>query len=131
MLRCRRWFALAMVVITFAPGCFERRRASTGAERPVALAMPEVQDLYFSFQKAEGKPPAKLADLDKLKLAFPRGYRAIQSGEIVVLWGEQPAADSPIAYEKSAPDSGGLVLFGNGTTQELTAEAFNALNLKK
>ena len=89
--------------------------------------MPEVQDLYFSFRKAEGKPPAKLADFDKLKLTFPRGYRAIQSGDIVVLWGAEPMDDSPIAYEKGAPENGGLVLFGNGSCKELTVEGFNAL----
>ncbi|CAN5126303.1 hypothetical protein BH10PLA2_BH10PLA2_09970 [soil metagenome] len=118
---------VSLLVVTFLSGCTESRRPSTGAERSVALAMPEVQDLYFSYQKAEGKPPAKLADLDKLRHAFANGYRAIQSGEIVVIWGAVLAPEVPIAYEKETPETGGLVLFGTGVSKNLSAEAFNAL----
>ncbi len=120
--------AFAIVILAaFAAGCTENRKGSTGLERPVMLAMPEVQELYFTYQKAEGKPPSKLSDFDKMKQAFPRGYQAIQSGEVVVLWGAEFAADKPIAYEKAAPDKGGLVLFGDGAAREMTAEEVGPL----
>jgi hypothetical protein len=108
-------------------GCAEPRRPSTGAERPVVLAMPEVQDLYWSYQKAEGKPPTRLADFDKFKLTFPRGYRAVQNGDIVVLWGAEPRDQAPLAYEKGTPENGGLVLFGDGNNKKVTAEEFKVL----
>jgi hypothetical protein len=124
----RRSIELAVfVLVAFLFGCTQSKRGSTGLERPVAIAMPEIHDLYFACQKAEGKPPAKLADFDKLKQAYPRGYRAVQSGEIVVLWGTELAGDTPIAYEKGTPDKAGLVLFGDGAMREMTAEEFSAL----
>jgi hypothetical protein len=45
----------------------------------------------------------------------------------VVLWGSELSADKPIAYEKSAPDKGGLVLFGTGAPKEMTADELSAL----
>jgi hypothetical protein len=118
---------LTLLFATLLLGCTESGRPSTGAERPVTLALPEVQDLYFSYYKAEGKPPARLADFDKLRHTFGNGYRAIQAGEIIVVWGAALAPDVLIAYEKSTPESGGLVLFGTGVSKNLSAEEFNAL----
>ncbi len=89
--------------------------------------MPEIHQLYFTYLKAENKPPAKLADFDKLKQTWPRGYKAILTGDIVVIWGMELSANTPIAYEKDTPEKGGLVLFGSGTSKRMTAEAFNSI----
>jgi hypothetical protein len=90
------------------------------------MALPEVQELYFAYQKAENKPPAKLSDFDKMKQSWPRGYKAIQSGDVVVLWGVDLETDKPVAYEKGTPEKGGLVLFGGGATRKLTPDEFAA-----
>jgi hypothetical protein len=109
----------------FLSSCTPVKRESTGIDRPVDIAMPEIHQLYFTYLKAENKPPAKLADFDKLKQTWPRGYKAIQAGDIVVIWGMELSANTPIAYEKDTPEKGGLVLFGSGTSKRMTAEAFN------
>ena len=120
-------WVLIVVLAALSAGCTQNQKGSSGLERPVMVAMPEVQELYFMYQKTEGKPPARLNDLDKLRQAFPRGYQAIQSGEIVVLWGTELSAEKPIAYEKAAPDKGGLVLFGSGAAREMKADELSAL----
>lgn len=107
-------------------GCTPAKKESTGSDQPVNMALPEVLELYFAYDKAEKKPPSKLTDFDKLKQTWPRGYKAIQSGEVIVIWGVDLAADKPIAYEKGTAEKGGLVLFGSGATKRLTPEAFNA-----
>ena len=121
------WAVTFILLASVAPGCGTPKRESTGVDQPVNIAMLEVNELYFTFDKAAGKPPTKLAELDKLKQTWPRGYKAIQAGDIIVLWGTPLSAETPIAYEKATPEKGGLVLFGNGTTKTLTPEAFDSL----
>jgi hypothetical protein len=121
------WTAVFILLTSIVFGCGSSKRESTGIDKPVNIALLEVHELYFTFDKAEAKPPAKLADFDKLKHTWPRGYKAIQSGDIVVLWGASLPDDAPIAYEKGAPEKGGLVLFGSGATKTLTPEAFDSL----
>jgi hypothetical protein len=117
----------ALTIVFLISGCTQAKKESTGVDQPLNIALPEVHELYFAYDKAESKPPAKLADLDKLKQTWPRGYKAIQSGDVVVIWGVDLGADKPIAYEKNTPEKGGLVLFGSGATKRLTPEAFNAV----
>ena len=116
----------ALVTAFSVTGCTPAKKESTGVDQPVNIALPEIHELYFAYDKAENKPPTKLADFDKLKQAWPRGYKAIQAGDVVVLWGVDLAADKPIAYEKGAPEKGGLVLYGSGATKRLPPEAFPA-----
>jgi hypothetical protein len=118
--------APALALLLAASSCTNAKKPSTGIDPPMNIILPEVHELYFAFQKAESKPPAKLADFDRMKQAWPRGYKAIQSGEIVVIWGLELEADKPIAYEKGAPEKGGPVLFGSGAIRKLTAEEFNS-----
>ena len=121
------WAITFMLLVSIALGCGASKRESTGVDQPVNIAMVEVNELYFTFDKAEGKPPTKLADFDKLKQTWPRGHKAIQTGDIIVLWGTPLSDETPIAYEKATPEKGGIVLFGNGTTKTLTSEAFDSL----
>ena len=121
------WAVAFILLASVVPGCGNPKRESTGVDQPVNIAMLEVNELYFTFDKAEGKPPAKLTEFDKLKQTWPRGFKAVQTGDIIVLWGTPLSDETPIAYEKTAPEKGGLVLFGNGTTKTLTPEAFSSL----
>jgi hypothetical protein len=121
------WAVAIILLVSVVSGCSAPKRESTGVDQPVNIAMMEVNELCFTFEKAEGKPAAKLSDFDKLKQTWPRGYKAVQTGDIVVLWGTSLSNEAPIAYEKATPEKGGLVLFGNGTTKTLTPEAFSSL----
>lgn len=124
--RYRAGLSTTLTIIFLVMGCTPAKKESTGSDQPVNMALPEVLELYFAYDKAEKKPPSKLTDFDKLKQTWPRGYKAIQSGEVIVIWGVDLAADKPIAYEKGTAEKGGLVLFGSGATKRLTPEAFNA-----
>ena len=83
--------------------------------------------------KPNGQGPTKLSDLDKVKDMYPRGYEAVKSGEVVVLWGmpvkgegEMGKGGEVIAYEKDAPANGGYVLLSGGEVKKMSAAEFNA-----
>jgi hypothetical protein len=54
---------------------------------PETLVLQEVNDLLNSAAGAAGRPPAKLSDLDRYQSMYPRGYAAVKSGDVVVVWG--------------------------------------------
>ncbi len=94
----------------------------------------EVNDLLHASAAAGIEPPASLADLDRHKSMFPRGYEAVKSGEVVVLsWGtplkgegQVVLAEAVLAYEKGVPTDGGHVLLSAGTVKKMTAAEFSA-----
>ena len=105
---------------------------SEGRTTPQATALTEVADLLRATTGPGGRGPARLADLARLEPQYPRGYQAVKSGEIVVVWGAPMAGegetgtDAVIAYEKKVPTDGGLVLLHNGTVKEMSADAFKS-----
>ena len=108
------------------------------SSRPRERAAPEfgllqeVNDLLHSSAGALARPPAKLDDLSKHKSIYPRGYEAVQSGAVVVLWGaalkgegDAGKDEAVLAYEKTTPTEGGYVLLSAGTVKKMTATEFN------
>lgn len=79
--------------------------------------------------------PKQLADLNSFEPNFPISYRAIKTGEMVVLWGipmlgEGNASTSEgtiVAYEKDAATAGGWVLMTNGKAKKVTAAEYALL----
>lgn len=79
--------------------------------------------------------PKQLADLNTFETNFPVSYRAIKTGEMIVLWGipmlgEGNAATSEgtiVAYEKDVPIMGGWVLMTNGKAKKVTAAEYALL----
>jgi hypothetical protein len=111
-------------------GCSSRKAAEAP---PEATALQEVDSLLRAAAGASGRPPARLADLAKFQPLFPRGYAAVRSGEVVVLWGAaqkgegQASKDDPVvAYEKGVPAEGGYVLLSGGAVKKMTAAEFSA-----
>jgi hypothetical protein len=84
--------------------------------------------MYRGGKASQGQIPARLADLKKYQQMYADGYRALEHGECVVFWGLDlnSAADNAVilAYEKTTPQSGGSVLFADGTVQEMTPAEF-------
>src|SRR5262245_57295670 len=99
---------------------------------PQAAALNEVADLLRATTGPDGRGPAKVADLSRMEQLYPRGYQAVKSGDVVVVWGAKmpgegnPGTDAVIAYEKKTPTEGGYVLLQNGTVKEISADAFNS-----
>ena len=103
------------------------------ADAPTTPVLPEVSDLLRAAAGAAGRPPASLADLDGYKAMFPQGYEAVQSGDVVVLWGapmkgegEAGKDETVVAYEKAVPTDGGYVILSSGTIKKMTPTQFNA-----
>jgi hypothetical protein len=80
-----------------------------------------------------GRGPTKLADLSRVKSLYTRGYDAVKSGQVVVLWGANSVkgegaiaqgGGEVIAYEKDAPTSGGFVLLSSGEVKQMSASEF-------
>jgi hypothetical protein len=123
------WLLLA-VGFGLAAGCSSRAKVDTP---PTYTALQDLNDLLHAAGDATGRPPKSLADLDRYKTLFPRGYEAVRSGEVVVLWGtplkgegEAGKDEAVVAYEKNVPNAGGYVLFSAGTVKKLTSAEFEA-----
>ncbi|HEY7153725.1 MAG TPA: hypothetical protein VH575_07180 [Gemmataceae bacterium] len=120
-------FTAALVLLS---GCSSR----SGEEAPAAFGeLREVNDLLHAAAGTTGRPPAKLADLDRHQSLFSRGYEAVKSGNVVVLWGaplkgEEDAGkeEAVVAYEKAVPTEGGYVLLSAGTVKKMSAAEFQA-----
>jgi hypothetical protein len=112
-------------------GCSSR---SGEEETPPALGdLQEVNELLHAVGGAAGRAPAKLADLGRYQSMFSRGYEAVKSGNVVVLWGaplkgegEVGKDEAVVAYEKNVPTEGGYVLLSAGTIKKMTASEFQA-----
>ena len=104
-----------------------------GEATPGFTVLQDVNDLLQSAAGAAGKPPARLADVGRYQAMYQRGYDAVKSGEVVVLWGtplkgegEAGKDEVVLAYEKGVPTDGGYVLLSAGTVKKMTAAEFNA-----
>ncbi len=124
-------FALLLGSLALA-GC-SSKPAQPSAQGPGQDAvLHEVGGLIQMYSGETGQGPKKPLDLTKYENGYPLGYKAVQSGEVVVVWGakiagEQEAASSPadvIAYEKITPTDGGWVLLQNVTTKWMSAGDF-------
>jgi hypothetical protein len=123
---------LAVAAWAAAAGCSSRRDAA-GEGPGRADELREVAGLLRLYSGEHRRGPARANDLARYAGGFPLGYRALQAGEVVVVWGatmpgegERGKGDAVVAYEKKAPSEGGLVLFHDGAVKELSAAAFAA-----
>lgn len=115
-------------------GCSSQPTQPAGAVPGGEAVLNEVAGLIRLYSGETGQGPKKAADLAKYETGHPLGYRAVQSGEVVVMWGakiggEGEAASGPkdvIAFEKKVPTDGGWVLLQNGTVKQMTADEFKA-----
>jgi hypothetical protein len=122
-----RWSALVAALGLLA-GCSSQPPPEAV---PQITMLQEVNDLLHSSGDAAHRPPAKVADLDRYQSMYPRGYAAVKSGEVVVLWGaalkgegDVGKDEAVVAYEKGVPTDGGYVLLSAGTVKKMTAAEF-------
>jgi hypothetical protein len=112
-------------------GCSSKPTGAAVA--PEVTLLHDVNDLLRA-AGTSGRLPAKLADVDRNKNMFPRGYEAVKSGNVVVLWGAPTqgegdvgkANEMVVAYEKDVATQGGYVLLSAGSVRKMTAAEFSA-----
>jgi hypothetical protein len=137
LLKRARTVVPILVFVVLVPGCLGKvREAAQRAKRSNQLK--EIGLACHSFWNTKGAnksaAPMKVEDLTSLSQDT---ITAVQNGDIVVIWGvssaDRRAADlgagtsqTILAYEKNAPNNGGLVLFLDGAVENLTAADFNA-----
>jgi hypothetical protein len=124
-----RYSAAAVVSFSLIAGCSKQ---PTGEAAASLTLLQEVNDMLRQ-ATASGRP-TKAADLDRYKSNYPRGYEAVKSGEVVVLWatplqgeGEVGKDELLLAYEKAVPTDGGFVLLSAGTVKKVSASEFSGL----
>jgi hypothetical protein len=92
--------------------------------------LEQIGEIYHSYLTEKKRPPTKLADVTAYGTAFSEGMKAIKEGRCHVNWGldvsSPDAAAKVLAYEKDVPQQGGLVLMGNRTVKQMTAQEFQA-----
>jgi hypothetical protein len=125
-----RWVVLA-VSLGFLVGCSSQRKG----EAPSAsyTVLQELNDLLRTAESTAGRPPTAVADLERHQSMYPRGYGAVKSGDVVVVWGAALKGESEVgkdeavvAYEKSVPTGEGYVLLSAGTVKKMSAAEFKA-----
>jgi hypothetical protein len=124
-----RWAVIA-ASFGFLAGCSSQPRGQIPGE---FTTLQDVNDLLHTAANAAGRIPRKLDDLDRFRSRYPRGYAAVKSGEVVVLWGaalkgegEAGKGETVVAHEKGVPTDGGYVLLSAGTVKKMTAAEFTA-----
>lgn len=121
------------VFLLAATGCSSSDKGGSGTPGNDAV-LHEVGGMIQIFSGENNRGPKKAADLAKYENGYPLGYKAVQKGDVVVIWGVKMAGegdlkDAPphvLAYEKTAPDAGGMVLLLNGTVKQMSSAEFAA-----
>jgi len=121
----------SILALLGALGCSSSTQNGPVSE-PVADDFSEVAGLIRDYSTEYQKGPSRIGDLAKNQPLYPRGYQAIKSGTVVVVWGirmaqqGQGGGTSVIAYEKKAETAGGAVLLENGDVKHMTADEFKS-----
>jgi hypothetical protein len=131
----RNLLALPMVFLVLSPGlvgCSSKTSNSESGAPTAEDALQQIANMIRDYSSSTGRSPSKLADLASMKNLYNIGYGAVEKGEIVVVWGTNVGGEGGgggtgvVAYEKSAPDSGGAVLLQDGSVKKMSADEFRA-----
>jgi hypothetical protein len=124
------WPVIVGVLVLASTGCSTSSSGSASAPPTAGDDLLEVSGLLRDYTAEFRKGPARVADLQKNEPLYTRGFQAVRTGAVVVVWGvPMPAeggGDGVIAYEKKAETDGGAVLLQNGTVKQMTADEFRS-----
>src|SRR5262245_32125052 len=85
--RARRFVVLGALASLLAAGCSSSNAPVGSASPPQTEDLADVAGLLRDFTAEYQKGPSKLADTAKNESLYSRGYQAIKSGTVVVVWG--------------------------------------------
>lgn len=123
-----RLWSIGFIAVLFALGCSKGMERSATPEPTVADELTEVAGMLRDFTARVGRGPTRLSELAEEAQLYPRGYEAIRSGSVVVVWGVvlpmTGGSGSVIAYQSQAPTAGGVVVLQNGEVKQMSASDF-------
>ena len=126
----RLWVLILGASLLALVGCGGGTSANSATDRsPQQVELSEVGEMYRIFLADNRRPAQAVKDLLKYAVAFDSGAMALQEKRVVVVWGTSldPGSREVLAYQKGAPESGGLVLLRDGeTVVPLAAEEVRA-----
>jgi predicted amidohydrolase YtcJ len=122
---------LTGVVIALLLGCGGVRNAAARAQRSNRLKAAGLAYINYCDDN-RGKGPTGAQDLQKYLTEFPDVSQALQNGDIVIYWNvrfpddmqQQGTSNTVLGYEKDVPAKGGMVIMGDGSVREMTAQEF-------
>ena len=127
---------LLMIAALAASGCNKLRDAAL--KQKTANDLKKLCDLYGAYYSARGHGPSSIEDLEPLATGDPEArsvLEAVRTGRYVLLWNvdvhavgkTRPGmAFTILGYERSVPESGGMVLMVDGSVVEMKAAKFAA-----
>jgi hypothetical protein len=134
MIRRRAAALLVCGMITsFAIGCGDGPpRDSKPAGPTAADALANLRDLYTQASQGKVSLPKNLAEFTALEPFFPVAGLFVLGGQIDCDWGAGLKASATsskhrLAFESGAAQSGGWVLFQDGSIREVKADEFQSL----
>lgn len=121
--------AFALLLASTAGGCGSAGKSisdSSGKDK-----LEEVSEMLKFVVEDNSKPPARLAELERVEPLLPLAASALRNGDIVYIWGaglskHATASSTVIAYEKIVPGEGGWVLMADGQVKNISATEFAA-----
>ncbi len=127
--RTGRFVAPVALAGFLAAGCASNGPQGSSSPPP-SENLTDVAGLLRDYTAEFNKGPSKLADMAKHETLYSRGYQAIKSGDVAVVWGvpmpNTGGGTGVIAYEKKVETVGGYVLLLSGEIKEMTANEFAA-----
>ena len=113
--------ALALLTL----GCSKKAEDPDESRRQGELS--QLYQLYAIYVKKNEQPPQQTADLatPANEQLSPSGVRALRSEAYVVIWGvdtRRKDSGKVLAYEKDAPQQGGMVLLADGKSRTMSAD---------
>jgi hypothetical protein len=132
--RVNRTLSIALLaVLAFGiGGCGDGKPSGSGPTEPSQSdILMEVAGLIRNHTAAKGKGPQKIADLAPYETEYQRGFAAVKSGAVVVLWGGTVAGEggggggkTVVAHLKDVPTAGGEVALESGVIVTMSATEF-------
>ncbi len=133
----RRSVSLMPWILLILAGCGSQQGPTPEQARAPEALLKDVGEVYRLSTIQNKKPPASMKQL-RNGSEFPNGYRAIESGDVIVVYGtpvantdEEPSPTAEeggiLAYGKAVPESGGPVLMANRSIKTMTASEFQAV----
>jgi hypothetical protein len=129
-LRRLAFILLGLAAGLMLSGCSRKAAVPSDDQSLRQTELQQIWEVYTSYIRQNKRPPRQYADVKGYGTVFSEGLRALKDGQCVAIWGVADAATAAankiLAYEKAAPQQGGLVVFGDGTVKHLTAAEFQA-----